>query len=86
MVSAIQIFISVFKLGDLTRSPFRVGDHRIMTAAATLLSDQWLIALGIHDKGTGAQNVLYRLSLTLTGRSLRFTRRSEYTLSRSYSP
>jgi MFS superfamily sulfate permease-like transporter len=67
MVGAIQIFISVFKLGDLTRYISESVIIGFMTAAATLLAVSQLgNALGIHDKDTGAQNVLYRLSLTLT--------------------
>lgn len=67
MVGAIQIFISVFRLGDLTRYISESVIIGFMTAAATLLAvSQFGNALGVRDKGTGAQNVLYRLSLTLT--------------------
>jgi sulfate permease, SulP family len=67
MVGAIQIFISVFKPGDLTRYISESVILGFMSAAATLLAvGQIGSALGIHDKGTGAQHVLYRLWLTLT--------------------
>jgi SulP family sulfate permease len=67
MVGAIQIFISVFRLGDLTRYISESVILGFMSAAATLLAfGQIGNALGIHDKGTGAQHVLYRLWLTLT--------------------
>ena len=67
MVGTIQIFIAVFRLGDLTRY---ISDSVIlgfMSAAATLLAiGQVGNALGVHDRGTGAQHVLFRLWLTLT--------------------
>src|ERR1700721_62797 len=67
MVGSIQIFIAVFRLGDLTRY---ISDSVIlgfMSAAAALLAvGQVGNALGVRDKGTGAQHVLYRLWLTLT--------------------
>ncbi len=67
MVGAIQIFISVFRLGDLTRY---ISDSVIlgfMSGAAVLLAiGQIGNALGIRDMGTGAQHILYRLWLTLT--------------------
>src|SRR5580658_10102372 len=67
MVGAIQIFIAVFKLGDLTRYISESVILGFMSAASVLLGiGQIGNALGIHDKGTGAQHVLYRLCLTLT--------------------
>jgi SulP family sulfate permease len=67
MVGAIQIFISVFRLGDLTRYISESVILGFMTAASTLLAiSQIGNALGVRDKGTGAQNLLYRLWLTLS--------------------
>ena len=67
MVGAIQIFIAVFKLGDLTRYISESVILGFMSAAATLLAiGQVGNALGVRDKGTGAQHVLHRLWLTLT--------------------
>jgi sulfate permease, SulP family len=67
MVGSIQILISVFKLGDLTRYISESVVIGFMTAASVLLAlSQIGNALGVHDKGTGAQNVLYRLWVTLT--------------------
>jgi sulfate permease, SulP family len=67
MVGSIQIFIAVFKLGDLTRYISESVILGFMCAAATLLAvGQISNALGVRDKGTGAQQVLYRLWLTLT--------------------
>jgi len=68
MVGAIQIFISVFKLGDLTRYISESVILGFMAAAATLLAiSQFGHALGVQNKGTGSQHVLYRLWLTLHG-------------------
>jgi sulfate permease, SulP family len=67
MVGAIQIFISVFRLGDLTRYISESVILGFMSAAAVLLAlGQVGNALGVRDKGTGAQHILYRLWLTLT--------------------
>jgi sulfate permease, SulP family len=67
MVGSIQILISVFKLGDLTRYISESVVIGFMTAASVLLAlSQVGNALGVHDKGTGAQNVLYRLWVMLT--------------------
>jgi sulfate permease, SulP family len=67
MVGAIQIFIAVFKLGDLTRYISESVILGFMSAAAVLLAiGQVSNALGVRDKGTGAQQVLHRLWLTLT--------------------
>lgn len=72
MVGAIQIFIAVFRLGDLTRYISESVILGFMCAAAALLAiGQISNALGVRDKGTGAQQVLYRLWLTLAqGESL----------------
>jgi SulP family sulfate permease len=67
MVGTIQIFIAVFKLGDLTRYISESVILGFMSGAAVLLAiGQIGNALGIRDKGTGHQHVLYRLWLTLT--------------------
>jgi SulP family sulfate permease len=67
MVGAIQIFIAVFKLGDLTRYISESVILGFMSAAAILLAiGQVSNALGVRDRGTGAQHVLHRLWLTLT--------------------
>jgi sulfate permease, SulP family len=67
MVGAIQILIAVFRLGDLTRYISESVILGFMSAAALLLAiGQISNALGVRDKGTGAQHVLYRLWLTLT--------------------
>jgi sulfate permease, SulP family len=67
MVGVIQILISVFKLGDLTRYISESVILGFMSAAAALLAvGQIGNALGVHDRGTGAQHVLYRLWMTLT--------------------
>ena len=67
MVGAIQIFIAVFKLGDLTRYISESVILGFMSAAAVLLAvGQVSNALGLRDKGSAAQHVLYRLWLTLT--------------------
>lgn len=67
MVGVIQIFIAVFKLGDLTRYISESVILGFMGRAALLLAiGQVANLLGINDKGTGHQHVLYRLWLTLT--------------------
>jgi SulP family sulfate permease len=66
MIGSIQIIVSVFKLGDLTRYISESVILGFMAAAATLLAiGQFGNALGIHSHGTGGQHVLYRLWLTL---------------------
>lgn len=66
MVGIIQIGIAVFKLGDLTRYISESVIIGFMAGAAVLLAiGQIGNALGLHDKGTGHQQVLYRLWLTL---------------------
>jgi sulfate permease, SulP family len=67
MVGAIQITIAVLRLGDLTRYISESVILGFMSAAAFLLAvGQISNALGVRDKGTGAQHILYRLWLTLT--------------------
>jgi SulP family sulfate permease len=67
MVGTIQIAISVLRLGDLTRYISESVILGFMSAAASLLAlGQISNALGVRDKGTGAQHILYRLWLTLT--------------------
>src|SRR5271166_6700882 len=67
MVGSIQIFIAVFRLGDLTRYISESVILGFMSAAALLLAiGQVSNALGVKDKGTGAQHIFYRLWLTLT--------------------
>ncbi len=67
MAGVIQIFIAVSKLGDLTRYISKSVILGFMGGAALLLAiGQVANLLGIGDKGTGHQHVLYRLWLTLT--------------------
>jgi len=67
MVGTIQIAIAVLRLGDLTRYISESVILGFMSAAAFLLAiGQVSNALGIRDKGTGAQHILYRLWVTLT--------------------
>lgn len=67
MAGTLQIFIAVFKLGDLTRYISESVILGFMAGAAALLGiGQIGNALGMRDKGTGDQHVLYRLWLTLT--------------------
>jgi SulP family sulfate permease len=67
MVGTVQILIAVFKLGDLTRYISESVILGFMTAAAALLAvGQIGNALGLRDKGTGMQHVLYRLWMSLT--------------------
>lgn len=67
MVGTIQIAVAFFRLGDLTRyiaEPVILG---FMSAASLLLAlGQVSNALGVRDKGTGAQHILNRLWMTLT--------------------
>src|SRR5271155_450074 len=66
MVGSIQILIAVFRLGDLTRYISESVILGFMSAASVLLAvGQIGNAMGVHDRGTGAQHVLYRLWLTL---------------------
>jgi sulfate permease, SulP family len=67
MVGSVQILIAVFRLGDLTRYISESVILGFMSAAALLLAiGQISNALGLRDKGSGAQHVLYRLWMTLT--------------------
>jgi sulfate permease, SulP family len=67
MVGSVQIFIAVFRLGDLTRYISESVILGFMNAAALLLAiGQISNAIGVRDKGSGAQHVLYRLWITLT--------------------
>jgi SulP family sulfate permease len=67
MVGGIQILIAVFRLGDLTRYISESVIVGFLLGAATLLAiGQVTNALGVRDKGTGAQHIFYRLWLTLT--------------------
>src|ERR1700722_16416141 len=64
MVGIIQIGIAVFKLGDLTRYISESVILGFMAGAAVLLAiGQLGNALGVREKGTGHQHVLYRLWL-----------------------
>ncbi|MGD0106711.1 MAG: SulP family inorganic anion transporter [Rhodopila sp.] len=66
MVGSIQIFIAVFRLGDLTRYISESVILGFMSAAALLLAiGQVSNALGIREQGTGTQHILHRLWLTL---------------------
>ncbi len=66
MVGAIQIVIGVLRLGDLTRYISESVILGFMSAAAALLAiGQIGNALGLRERGTGAQHVLHRLFLTL---------------------
>jgi SulP family sulfate permease len=66
LVGAIQIVISLFKLGNLTRYISESVIVGFMAAAAFLLVvGQLGNALGVHDKGNGHMQVLRRVWLTL---------------------
>jgi SulP family sulfate permease len=66
MVGIIQIAIAIFRLGDLTRYISESVILGFMAGAAILLAiGQIGNALGVSEKGTGHQHVLYRLWLTL---------------------
>ena len=67
LVGAIQIVISVFKLGNLTRYISESVIIGFMSAAAFLLAvGQVGNALGVKDKGNGHMHVLHRVWLTLS--------------------
>ena len=67
LVGAIQILISVFRLGDLTRYISESVILGFMAAASLVLAiGQISNALGVRNKGTGDQHIIYRLWLTLT--------------------
>jgi SulP family sulfate permease len=66
LVGTIQIVISLFKLGNLTRYISESVIIGFMAAAAFLLAvGQLGNALGVHDKGSGHMQVLRRVWLTL---------------------
>jgi sulfate permease, SulP family len=66
MIGSIQILVSVFRLGDLTRYISESVILGFLAAAAALLAlGQLGNALGVHSHGTGGQHVFYRLWLTL---------------------
>ena len=66
LVGAIQIVISMFKLGNLTRYISESVIIGFMAAAAFLLAiGQLGNALGVRDKGNGHMQVLRRVGLTL---------------------
>jgi sulfate permease, SulP family len=68
MVGSIQIFIAVFKIGDLTRYISESIVIGFMAGAGTLVGLTQLGNLtGMRDRGTGQQHVLYRIWLTLSG-------------------
>ncbi len=65
-VGAIQIFIAVFRLGDLTRYISESVIIGFLLGASVLLAiGQIAGALGVHSKGNGHMQVLHRLWLTL---------------------
>jgi SulP family sulfate permease len=67
MVGTIQILIAVFRLGDLTRYISESVILGFLAAASIQLAiGQVSNALGVRNKGTGDQHLLYRLWLTLT--------------------
>ncbi len=67
MVGMIQILIAVLKLGDLTRYISESVILGFMTGAGFLIAlTQMGNLLGLKDQGTGHQNILVRLWLTLT--------------------
>jgi sulfate permease, SulP family len=67
MIGSIQIAIGAFRLGDLTRYISESVILGFMSAAAALLAiGQIGTALGLHERGTGAQHLFHRLWLTLS--------------------
>ena len=67
MIGAIQIFIAVFKLGDLTRYISESVILGFMVGASLLLGiGQIANLLGVRQLGTGHQDIWTRLWLTLT--------------------
>ena len=67
MVGCIQILISVFKLGDLTRYISESVVVGFITGAGFLIAlSQVGNLLGIKDRGTGHQHVLLRFWLTIS--------------------
>ncbi len=67
MVGCLQIFIAVFKLGDLTRYISESVVVGFITGAGFLIAlSQVGNLLGIKDRGTGHQHVLLRFWMTIT--------------------
>src|SRR5580704_5672702 len=67
MVGCIQIFVAVFKLGDLTRYISEAVVIGFMAGAGFLVAlGQVGNLLGIKDRGTGHQHVLHRFWNTIT--------------------
>lgn len=67
MIGVIQILIAVFKLGDLTRYISESVVIGFMAGAGSLVAlSQLGNLMGLRDRGTGDQHVLYRIWLTLT--------------------
>ena len=67
MAGSIQILIAVFRLGDLTRYISESGVIGFMAGARFLVAaTQAGNLLGVHDRGTGQQQVLERIWLTVT--------------------
>jgi SulP family sulfate permease len=67
VVGLLQIAIALFKLGDLTRYISESVVLGFMAGAGVLIAlSQVGNLLGLPDKGTGNQHLLYRLYLTLT--------------------
>jgi len=68
MVGTIQILIAIFKLGDLTRYISESVVIGFMAGAGAMVGfGQLGNLMGLRDRGTGQDHVLYRLWLTLTG-------------------
>ncbi len=68
MIGTIQIAIGAFRLGDLTRYISESVILGFMSAAAALLAlGQIGTALGLRERGTGAQHLVHRLWLSLAG-------------------
>jgi SulP family sulfate permease len=67
MIGIIQILIAVFKLGDLTRYISESVVIGFMAGAGSLVAlSQIGNLMGLREKGTGHQHVLYRIWLTVT--------------------
>lgn len=67
MIGAIQILISVFKLGDLTRYISEAVVIGFMAGAGFLVAlGQVANLLGVKERGTGHQHVLVRFWLTVS--------------------
>jgi sulfate permease, SulP family len=67
MVGGVQILITVFKLGDLTRYISESVVLGFMTGAGLLVAlGQVGNLFGLHDRGIGQQHVLVRFWSTIT--------------------